>query len=116
MWKFNTSHLTDDVYIGKVKTCIVQALQQYAVPLYTESAYKNYEHYANIQLTISECLFYETLIMLIRGETVKFSKQEAKRRRMSQTLLEQQIVKSEQKFVASGKQSDAIELELLKNS
>ena len=116
LWKFNTSHLADDAYIRKIKMCISQTLQQYAVPLYTESVYNNYECYANIQLTISEILFYETLIMLIRGETVKFSKQEAKRRRMRQTLLEEQIFNLEQKFAASGEQSDAIELDLLKNS
>ena len=37
---------------------------------------KNFE---NIQFTIGSGLFYETLLMIIRGETVRFSKQKARK-------------------------------------
>ena len=69
----------------------------------------------SIQLTIGNILFYETLIMMLRGETVRFSKEKAKRIRETEANLEKQIVQAEQNLLASGHQDDLIKVELLKN-
>ena len=115
IWKFNISHLNDDAYIKAVKTCITQTLKQYAVPVYDSNAYNDHNNYESIQLVISDCLFYETLIMMIRGETVKYSKQKARRTRMSEVSLETKIAEAEDKLIRSGQQNDANELDRLKN-
>ena len=115
IWKFNISHLNDDAYIKAVKTCITQTLKQYAVPVYDNNAYNDHNNYESIQLVISDCLFYETLIMMIRGETVKYSKQKARRTRMSEVSLETKIAEAEDKLIRSGQQNDANELDRLKN-
>lgn len=115
IWKFNVSHLTDEAYLERVKACIIQTLRQYAVPLYNETVYSDHSCYASIQLTISESLFYETLIMMIRGETVQYSKEKAKRTRLKERNLEEKIARSELDFSVSGEESDATELDLLKN-
>ena len=80
LWKFNTAHLADETYLTTVRDCITQTVRQYAVPLYSETVYNDYKYYESVALTISDSLFYETLIMMIRGETVRFSKQKAKKK------------------------------------
>lgn len=115
MWKFNISHLNDEKYVEIVKTCISQTLQQYAIPVYDSSVYADYKQYETVQLVISETLFYETLIMMIRGETIKYSKQKARCTRVIETNLEKEIAKAEERFILSGLESDANQLDVLKN-
>ena len=115
LWKFNTSHLSDDEYIKIVKTCIIDTLKQYAVPLYDDGLYNDHKYYEFLQLTISDSLFYETLIMMIRGVTVKYSKQKAKRMRAYETSLIANIARAEEKLMKSGQQRDADMLDNLKN-
>lgn len=91
LWKFNESLLTDEDYIRTVVECIDKAIEDYAVPIYTNSFLKNTTNYKDIQLQINDGLFYETLLMLIRGETVKFSKRKAKRNREKEKQLVEQV-------------------------
>ena len=115
IWKFNTSHLNDDEYIQSVKTCIAQTLEQYAAPVYDSNVYNDCKNYESIQLVIDECLFYETLIMMIRGETVKYCKQKARRKRIAEATFETKIAETEDRLIRSRQQSDVNELYRLKN-
>ena len=114
IWKFNTSHLTDENYIKTVKSCIGEIVRQYAVPVYDNKMYNDEKCYKSIHITINDCLFYETLIMMIRGETVRFSKQKAKRLRSVEAKLMAEIIDAENKFTLTGLQSDATELDVIK--
>lgn len=116
IWKFNTSHLIDEDYIQTVRSCISQTLQQYAVPVYNTLVYEDYTYYEFIQLTISDSLFYETLIMMIRGETVRFSKQKARRARLTEANLITEIAGAETQLLASGLQRDVTHLHILKQN
>ena len=53
--------------------------------------------------------------MMIRGETVKYSKQKARRTRMLEVSLETKIAEAEDKLIRSGQQNDANELDRLKS-
>lgn len=81
LWKFNDSLLCDERYDAMVKELIVNVVKQYAIPLYSEAFISDYTNFNLIQLTINHSLFYETLLMLIRGETVKYSKQKSRKAR-----------------------------------
>ena len=107
LWKFNISHLADDDYSEVVEKCIVQTIKQYAVPIYEHAMFRGAANYHSIHLTVNDCLFYETLIMMIRGESVKYAKQKAKRTRAAQESLLTQIAEAEREFVMSGLNSDA---------
>ena len=115
IWKLNVSHLLDDSYIQAIKTCIHDTVKQYAVPLYRNDYYSDYNNYESVQLTINECLFYETLIMMIRGESVKYSKRKARNLRALEKQAEIEIKEAENKFATSGNQDDAISLDIAKN-
>ena len=57
LWKFNTSHLASSNYKEALKKCIIQTLQQYAVPLYTSDMYEDCKHCDSLELVISDSLF-----------------------------------------------------------
>ena len=107
LWMFNVSHLLDEEYVQHIKSCISDAISQYAVPMYQQDTYHDYKNYPLLQLTISDCLFYETLIMLLRGESVKFAKQKAKQRRAREDSLKEEVAKAQEKFTATALESDA---------
>ena len=79
LWKFNESLLKDEEYIRIVHECICRTIEDYAIPLYTQDFLSNTSNYKDIQFQIDDDLFYETLLLMIRGETVKYSKRKAKR-------------------------------------
>ena len=61
---------------------------QYALPVYNP-AYLKINKFENIQLRIDENLFLETLLMRLRGETIKFASQLKK----NQNAKEKQLIK-----------------------
>ena len=91
IWKFNDSLLGDAEYDKRIKECVVETIRQYIVPVYSDEFINNSTNFDEIQFTISVGLFYETLLMMIRGETMKFSKQKAKKNRLVESKLESEI-------------------------
>ena len=98
LWKLNESLLTDDNYIEIVNECITKAVEDYALPVYAREFLANDDNYRNIQFQTNDGIFYETLIMLIRGETVKYSKRKARQRRTRETELEAQVARVNSQF------------------
>ena len=78
LWKFNESLLNDDDYINKVHEVINKTVTEYALPVYNETFLQDVKNYHNIEFQVNVGLFYETLLMMIRGETVKYSKRKAR--------------------------------------
>ena len=74
LWKFNESLLKEEQYLSLVKSCIIDVVQQYAIPVYSKHFTSEPANFREVQFTINIGLFYETLLMQIRGETVKYSK------------------------------------------
>ena len=72
IWKFNTHLLKDMEYINLINKSIQEEMAKYAVPVYNLDNINEIleEH---IDLTISEDLFLEMLVLRMRGETIKFS-------------------------------------------
>ena len=87
LWKFNSSLLADESYCIQVKQTVLQVVEQYAIPVYSSAFLKETCNFKSIDFTISIGLFYETLLMMIRGETVRFSKRKARRHREEETSL-----------------------------
>ena len=91
IWKFNESVLQDSEYINIIKTAITNIVFQYAVPVYNEEYVTDYNNYEFIQFTVEDGLFYETLIMLIRGQTVQYCKRKARKRRLKDAELTNKV-------------------------
>ena len=87
IWKLNESILQDAEYVKIVNTTIHNAVCQYAIPVYDDEYLRDVGSYEHVQFTINDGLFYETLLMLIRGETVQYCKRKAHKRRTREKVL-----------------------------
>ena len=77
LWKFNNSLLECPEYVDLVNGIIVEEKLKYAVPLYNLDFLKN--NFTNIEMIIDHDLFLETLLLRIRGETIKFATTQKKK-------------------------------------
>ena len=71
-WKMNNSLLRDKEYILQIKEVIQQVKKRYALLIYNLD---NIDNIANnsLSFTISDQLFFETLLMEIRGKTISYA-------------------------------------------
>ena len=75
-------------YVEKVNTLIQDTVSQYALLVYSPEFINNSSNYNHIYFTIDYDLFLETLLLKIRGETIKFSSQIKKER----SILEEKLI------------------------
>lgn len=90
LWKFNSTLLSDKDYVSKVKSCITNVKKQYAVPVYELDNIESIDN-NDIQFSISDQLFLETLMMEIRGKTISFSSFKKKQKLKQENTLIKEI-------------------------
>ena len=86
-WKFNNSLLKDSQYIDKIKKIIEDVKQTYATNLNPDEMIPNQD----LQFSINDQLFLETLLMMIRGDTIKYSSIKKKLSCKEEQSLEKEI-------------------------
>lgn len=89
-WKFNNSLLKDKIYVDEIKKVISNTKKQYAVPIY------NYEELDNIpndylEFVINDQLFFETLLLEIRGKTISYASYKKRKNEKEEQDLTKQI-------------------------
>lgn len=70
-WKFNNSLLKDSTYVAEIKNVINRVKEQYALPV--ENILANEIPPKDLIFTINDQLFFEVLLMEIRGKTISYS-------------------------------------------
>ena len=71
-WKFNSSLLKNKTYVELINKTIDETIEEYIVPIY--NPLKIHDVPKNeITLTIDDTLFLDTLLMKIRGKSIRFS-------------------------------------------
>lgn len=70
-WKFNNSLLKDSTYVTEIKNVINRVKEQYALPV--ENILANEIPPKDLIFTINDQLFFEVLLMEIRGKTISYS-------------------------------------------
>ena len=85
-WKFNNSLLKDQQYVSLVKNTISDVKQTYQINN-GENNIDNQEQ----EFSINDQLFLETLLLMIRGSTIKYSSQRKKQRQEEEAKLEKDI-------------------------
>ena len=73
----NSSLLKNKRYSELINQTIDQTILEYAIAKYNLETIKNIS-YKDIKLTIDDTLFLDTLLMEIRGKTIRFSAKEKK--------------------------------------
>ena len=84
-WKFNNSLLKDKKYVDEIKL-IQEVKQSYAINMHEENISNE-----DILLNINDQLFLETLLMMIRGHTIKYSSIKKKQSLEEERKLQQEI-------------------------
>lgn len=91
LWKFNASLMRDQTYVQLIKDLIRSEVRKYASPLYSENFFERDNCAEDVHFIINDALFFENLLMMIRGATVQFSKHKARMRRKQQDDILQKI-------------------------
>ena len=86
VWKFNCKLLSEQEYLKLVKSVIKDEISKYAVPIYSYE-YLNCASLGNLHLTIADDLFLETLLLRLRGETIKYASVRKKNREATEKQL-----------------------------
>lgn len=90
-WKFNNSLLKDQQYIDLVKETILEVKQTY-----TLNDKDNNQETSGSEFNINDQLFLETLLLMIRGNTIKYSSFKKKQKQQEEEKLEQDIKRLEE--------------------
>ena len=85
-WKFNNSLLKDQNYIKLVKDTISEVIQTYS----PNNSSGNVENQPT-EFSITDQLFLETLLLIIRGTAIKYSSFKKKQQQQQEIKLEQEI-------------------------
>ena len=94
-WKLNNSLLKDKSYIKAIKELVEDIKHQYSVILYEPEEIKNIPA-KDVQFNISDQLFFETLLMEIRGKTISYASFKKKTDRENEKILNEKLKSFEQ--------------------
>ena len=76
-YKFNTALLRDEKYVQTIEQTVRDTLSTYSLPVYSRSFVRDFP--ADVEVVISWRLFWETLILNMRTETISYAIQKRKR-------------------------------------
>ena len=93
LWKFNNSLLKDTEYLETINKKIEEVKLQYSLPIYNNENLQNIPN-SEIQFTINDQLFLDTLLMEIRGQTISFSSYKKKQNDQNEKLLAEKNIKT----------------------
>jgi exonuclease III len=112
LWKLNCSLLKNSQYVELINKVILDVKETYCLPVYNRD---NLSHIPDedIQFIIPDDLFLDTLLMIIRGETVKFSSRKKRETENLENKLIKEIEILEKKYETSNKDKlEQVKLEL----
>ena len=92
-FKFNTKLLKDPEYLSLINYAIKEEKIRYSVPV---DNFNDLEDDKNIQFTIPDDLFLETLLLRIRYETIKYSSDVKKKESKIENQLQKQLERLEE--------------------
>ena len=95
-WKFNNSLLKDAKYIEETKTIINKVKSQYCALVYNIEQLDSIDS-ETLELQINDALFFDTLLMEIRGKTIAYSSYKKKQSDIIEKRLLSEIEELEQK-------------------
>ena len=99
-WKFNNSLLKDKNYISEIKELMLDVEKRYAALVYNLDCIDNIPK-NEITLRISDQLFFEVMLMEIRGKTISFSTHKKRNELYTEHELEKEIKKIEENVTDS---------------
>ena len=79
-WKHNNSLLSDPEYLLHINKKIPEVKKQYALPIYNLDELERIPN-EEIQFTVNDLLFLDTLLMEVRGQSIPYSSYKNKQKK-----------------------------------
>ena len=95
-WKFNCSLLKDKKYIDEINDEINNVIEQYAAPHYDKASISGIAK-SDLELTVSDKVFLDFLLMKIRARTISYATMKKKKTREKEDSLLRDIKLFEEK-------------------
>ena len=95
-WKFNCSLLKDKKYIDEINDEINNVIEQYAAPHYDKASISGIAK-SDLELTVSDKVFLDFLLMKIRARTISYATMKKKKTREKEESLLRDIKLFEEK-------------------
>lgn len=108
-WKHNNSLLSDPDYLVRINKKIMDIKKQYALPVYNIEEIDLIPN-EDIQFTIDDQLFLDTLLMEVRGESLSYSSYKNKQRNKR----EKELIKTINDLENCADESNMEQIEILK--
>ena len=89
-WKFNSSLLKDKAFLEEINKEIIKVKQEYALSPYARESIENIP-ISELQLSISDDLFLDFLLMKIRSKTISYAVMKKKKAHEQECKLEEEI-------------------------
>ena len=100
-WKFNNTLLKDNKYVEIVKKIISDVKKQYGALVYKREVIDNID--CNLlDLVINDALFFDTLLMEIRGKSIAYSSYKKKESEKIEKTLMEEIENLEKQLIING--------------
>ena len=95
-WKFNCSLLKDKKYTDEINDEINNVIEQYAAPHYDKASISGIAK-SDLELTVSDKVFLDFLLMKIRARTISYARMKKKKTREKEESLLRDIKLFEEK-------------------
>lgn len=105
-WKLNNDLLEDEEYVKAVKDAIINVKQLYAATPYNTDNIGNIDP-ANLELMISDQLFFEVLLLEIRGVSIAYASKRKKEMIKNEEILYQRITELEKLYEEAVSKDDS---------
>ena len=96
-WKFNNALLRNKEFVDKVKECINQVMLEYALPVYNIEAINQVAR-ENLQFVIDDQMFFEMILLKIRGTSIALSARLKKDRNSRENFIEKELANLQEKI------------------
>jgi exonuclease III len=96
-WKFNNSLLNEVEFVKMVKKKIVEIKTQYAASPYNADNVINCPN-SEIQFTVNDQLFWETILVMLRGDIMHFASKKKRNEKAEEFNLNKQILEIEEEI------------------
>ena len=90
LWKHNNSLLMDINYVNTINSKIDEIIEQYALPVYNRDFLQQVPK-SELQFTINDQLFLDTLMMELRGKSISFGSYKKKKTKEREDELKSKI-------------------------
>ena len=115
-WKFNNALLKDEQYTQKIKLLIKETIKMYSGNEFNIDVTNFETHdFENHRFTINDQLLFDTLLLVIRGETISYSSMKKRKSIETEKRIENEIIQLERQIsLNQDEQNNLEQLEIKK--